>query len=79
MMMISNISVSSSLAIPVKSYAPEKNLPCFRKKGETPSKTHRTLMKITPSENPTIEVKSSYLQNCGILYFLPEERSRMYV
>ena len=31
------------------------------------------------SENPTVEVSSSYLQKCGILYFLSEERSRMRV
>ena len=31
------------------------------------------------SENPIIEVSSSYLQKCGILYFLPEGRSRMRV
>jgi hypothetical protein len=31
------------------------------------------------SENPTVEVSSSYLQKCGILHFLPEERSRVRV
>jgi hypothetical protein len=30
-------------------------------------------------ENPNAEVSSSYLQKCGILHFLPEERTRMRV
>ena len=39
-------------------------------------------MKITPSDsayqkNPDVEVSSFYMQKCGILYILPEERSRM--
>ena len=38
------------------------------------------LMKIKPSENPTIEVSRSYLQKRGISYFvLPEERTWMRV
>ena len=31
------------------------------------------------SENPSVEVSSSYLQKCGILYFLPEDKSRVRV
>ena len=27
------------------------------------------------SNNPTVVVSSSYLQKCGILHFLPQERS----
>ena len=37
------------------------------------------IMKFSVSENPIIEVSSSYVQKCGILYILPEERSRMRV
>ena len=49
-----------------------------------PPKTHKILKKnhtirISVFENPTVQVSSSYLQKCGILYFLPEERSRMRV
>ena len=36
-------------------------------------------MRFSVSENPTIEVSIFYMQKCGILYFLPEERSRMRV
>ena len=43
--------------------------------GETPPKCQRILTNIKSSENPTLEVSSSYLQKCGILYFLPEDGS----
>ena len=40
-------------------------------RGETPSKSHRILkiIRFSVSENHTVEVSSSYLQKCGILYF----------
>ena len=34
-------------------------------------------MAFSISENPIAKISSSYLQKCGILYFLPEDRSRV--
>ena len=36
-------------------------------------------MRFSVSENPTVELSSSYPQICGILYFLPQDRSRVRV
>ena len=39
------------------------------------SENHK--IRLSVSENPNVEVPSSYLQKCGISNFLPEDRSRM--
>ena len=39
---------------------------------------NRTI-RLNGSENRSVEISNSYLQKCGILYFLPEERSWMRV
>ena len=36
-------------------------------------------IRFSVSENPIIKVSSSYLQKCGILHFLLQDRSRMRV
>ena len=51
-----------------------ENLPYFRKKGGMSSKSHKSLMKITPSDSAyelslLKGVSSSSLQKCWILYF----------
>ena len=50
MLLISNMEVLLSLVLPIKGYERE-NLPDFRKKAEIPPKSHRILMKTTPSES----------------------------
>ena len=64
-MLILNISVSSSLVLHIKSYEP------------TYQKLRTT--RFSALEIPTVQISSSYLRICGILYVLPEERSRMRV
>ena len=71
-MLISNIEVSSSL--PIRSYNLPEKIFLFLKKEKTPPKSHRILMKITPSDsayqrNPTAEVSRSYLQNVKFCIF----------
>ena len=66
---------------PSKVTSPRK-FALFWKKRENTPKRHKNLnenhtIKFSVSENPTVEVLSSYLQKCGILNFLPEERSRI--
>ena len=76
-MLISKTYVSLSLILPVKGYKPEKIFLIFEKRGKQPPKSKVILMKIPLSENSI--VSSSYLRKCGILYFLPEERSLVHV
>ena len=49
-MLILNIQVSLSLVLPIKIHEPAKFALIF-KKGEIPPKSHRMLMKITPSDS----------------------------
>ena len=61
-----------------------ENLPSFRKQGEITPKNHRIITKIPLSHSAyqrTLQKKisSSYLQKCGISYFLPEDRTRVRV
>ena len=72
--------VSSSLVLPIRSLSLRK-FALIQKMGEKAPESHRILTKITPfsiSENPTIEVSGSYLQNVEILG-LPEDKSRMHL
>ena len=68
----------------MKSYEP-KNICLILANGEKhPVKITLNLNKnhtfrFSESENRTLEVSSSYLKYCGILYFLPEDSSRMRV
>ena len=62
----------------IKSYEPEKICLIFKKRGKHPLKVTQSIRFSVP-ENPTVQVSSSYLYKCGILYFLPDERSRMRV
>ena len=54
-----------------------ENLRCFRTPPKSHSLNENHTIRFSVSENPTVEVSSFYLQKCGILYFLPEGRSRM--
>ena len=88
-MLISNIQISSSLILHIKSYQPEKLCLILENRGKYPlkepdlhQKTSNTLkepdfcadriltknhiIRFNVSENPIVEVLSSYLQKCGI-------------
>jgi len=54
-----------------------KKFSLLKKIGETHPKSHYHTIKFSASQSPAVEVSSSYLQKCGILCFLPEERSPM--
>ena len=56
----------TNLVLPIKSYEPDTICLIFRRKGETSPKSHT--IRFSVSENSTVEVSSSYLQKCGILY-----------
>ena len=72
--------------MPIKSYEAEKIFLILENRGKHPppkkksynlNKNHT--IRFSVSENLIVEVSSSYLQKCGILHFLPEDRSRMRV
>ena len=60
-----------------------ENLPYFENRRKHPLKVieseGKSSIRFSVSENPTVEVSSSYMQKWGILYFLPEERSQIRV
>jgi hypothetical protein len=61
-----------SLLLTIKSYKPEKFFLIFEKQGKNPQKAKKpyenNTIRFNISEN-TIDISSSYLQKCTILYF----------